>query len=109
MVDALDSKSNAFSVWVQVPPQALHFIFTHVMSLDLLIPPGNIMVVCGPAKSEVWVQFPSWLRPRNGIGRHVVLRMRFLWVRVPSRPIVNPSSSRLGQCTFYAETRVQIP
>lgn len=42
-----DSKSGAFGVWVQVPPRVILIL-------------GNIMVVCGPAKSEVAVRFRSW-------------------------------------------------
>ena len=95
MVDALDSKSNVLLRVGSSPTPGKK--------------PGNIMVVCGPAKSEVWVRVPSWFWLRDGIGRHVVFRLRFLWVRVPPKPEVNPSSNRSGLRTFYAEIRVRVP
>jgi hypothetical protein len=46
--------------------------------------------------------------PRDGIGRHIVLRMQVLRVRV------SPGSHTFrlvgsGHCTFTAKTRVRIP
>ena len=49
MVDALDSKSSAIRRVGSSPSAGKS-------------KPGNIMAVCGPAKSEVAVQFRPWSR-----------------------------------------------